>query len=401
MDGLPGNYHVDSSSTMKSLPLHLLDDILFRLEPKSIAMMRCTDRYFKSHISDDPMFEIGYFSRAIPNLLHIYGIYITYVYFQPLVSPWDTMSEGTFRYESMYGHHCSLFGSSSGLLLLYINGLFVANPLTKRFRFLDHSGSILLPRIVGGASFMDRNDRRAMCVGFVVNPTTKRFKIACILEMQKRCGFEISDGDSWRLSKTTINDDSKSDLTTWMKPVYLHGTLHWFRNDGSIMAFNPETEQGRFIPSTFHREKYTKLLFAADGKTNRLTLISGTKETISFYTLLGKPKWTLARRIKNVSMEDNRVSNWKLVTYDGTRLVVRVYMKYAIGALVHVYDMEADSWRVLGSATKWESDSVWNSYMFTPSFFSVEEDAHNYKAIVASKEDDPRIYYLRAVMGIK
>ncbi|XP_019091529.1 PREDICTED: putative F-box protein At1g20800 [Camelina sativa] len=42
---------------MDSLPFHLLEEILCKLDPKSLAMMQCTDRSIKTHISDDPYFK--------------------------------------------------------------------------------------------------------------------------------------------------------------------------------------------------------------------------------------------------------------------------------------------------------------------------------------------------------
>ncbi|AEE29965.1 F-box family protein [Arabidopsis thaliana] len=289
---------------MNSLPLHLLDQILFRLEPKSLAMMKSTNRTINSHISD-PLFESEYFSRLESSLYNLSPGGARYVMCQPLVSSCKSMSMGEKAIQGNF--RCYMLGSCSGLLLLYIGGLFVANPLTKRFRYLDPSGSKFIPTLSGDRWIYLAHPERAMCVGFAVD--RKRFKIVCILEMETRYEFEINDGDSWRLSKTTINADSKSDLTKWMKPVYLEGTLHWLRNDGSIIAFNPETEQARLIPSGFHQEvPDMKLLLAADDKINRLTLISGTKQTISVYTLLGNLKWGLARRIKNVSLKENELN---------------------------------------------------------------------------------------------
>ncbi|KAL9306765.1 hypothetical protein AtEden1_Chr1g0022381 [Arabidopsis thaliana] len=175
-------------------------------------------------------------------------------------------------------------------------------------------------------------------------------------------------------------------------------------NDGSIIAFNPETvtEQARLIPSCFHQEvPDMKLLLAADDKINRLTLISGTKETISVYTLLGNPKWTfkknenpkwaLDKRIKNVSMEGSMFELWNVVAYDGKRLVVRE-MKDIIEGVVHVYDMEANSWRVLCS-TKWVNPSDSDFYKFTPSMVHVGEGE-----IIAS--NDRRILDLTAIMEL-
>ncbi|CAL9215657.1 unnamed protein product [Arabidopsis halleri] len=378
---------------MNSLPLHLLDKILFRLEPKSLAMMQSTNRFINSHLSD-PIFESEYFSRFGSSLYNLHCGGARYVLCQPLVSSCKSMSRGKRAIAG--GFRCYMLGSCSGLLLLYIGGLFVANPLTKRFRFLDHSGSKFIPTLSGDCWIYLAHPERAMCVGFAVD--RKRFKIVCILEMQTRYEFEINDGDSWRLSKTTITTDSKSDLTVWMKPVYLEGTLHWLRNDGSIIAFNTETEQARFIPSSFHREvPDMKLLLAADDKVNRLTLISETKETISFYTLLGNPKWALSRRIKNVSMEENELECWNMVAYDGKRLVVREKKKNRLNGVVHVYDMEANSWGVLGSIT-WAAGALWDFYKFTPSLCPVEEGEQNHKAIVACS--DHRVYYLISIMEL-
>ncbi|CAH8333016.1 unnamed protein product [Eruca vesicaria subsp. sativa] len=42
---------------MDSLPLHLLEEILFKLNPKSLAMMQCVDKSINSHISNDPYFK--------------------------------------------------------------------------------------------------------------------------------------------------------------------------------------------------------------------------------------------------------------------------------------------------------------------------------------------------------
>ncbi|OAP16564.1 hypothetical protein AXX17_AT1G22010 [Arabidopsis thaliana] len=239
-----------------------------------------------------------------------------------------------------------------------------------------------------------------MSVGFAVNRnlTTKRFKIVGILEMETVYGFEINEGDSWRLSETSITTSSKSDLTTRMKPVYLDNTLHWLRNDGSIISFNPETEQACLIPSIFHREPDTKLLFAESVKINRLTLISGTIETISVYTLVENHKWTLTRRIKNISIEEETLVYWNIAMYDGKSLVVRVKKMglEPLASVLHVYDMEANSWGVLVSTLAWPN-CVRDFYKLTPSLFFVEEDEQQ-KVLVAS--NDQRISYINSIMGL-
>ncbi|XP_020866831.1 putative F-box/kelch-repeat protein At1g20940 [Arabidopsis lyrata subsp. lyrata] len=374
---------------MNDLPLHLLDEILFRLEPKSMAMMRCTNKSIKSYLTD-PRFGPQYPLWVRSNLINLSTSDRSLVGCQPLVSSSDSVA---LEYIAGFiNDRCYIFGSCSGLLLIYIGHLFVANPLTKKFRILNHSGSKLLPHIVGCVEKYDpydpdgplvRRTERAMCVGFVVDPsqTTKRFKIVCILEMETKYRFEISDGDSWRLSKTTLTTSSKSGLKTRIKPVYVDGNLHWLRNDWSLIAFNPETEQARLIPCSFHPTPDTKVLFAAKDKINPMTLISGTIKEISIYTLLGNHKWALERQIKNVSMEKTRFKYWNVVAYDGKCLVVLEN------------NVEADSWRVLGGVECWSEDF----YMFTPSYFSIEEDEQT-KVIVAS--DDQHISYLTTLLEV-
>lgn len=206
-------------------------------------------------------------------------------------------------------------------------------------------------------------------------------------------GFEISDEHSWRLTETTITASSVSDLTEGMKPVYLEGTLHWLRNDGSIVAFDTETEQASFIPSVFHEEvPETELFFASDDEINRLSLVSGTREEISVYTLTENAEWALVRQIKNVFMEQCELEFWNLVMYDGKRLVVREKKK-SLEGVFHVYDMEANSWGVLGS-TFWSSKGVTHFYKLTPSLSFVEED--EVKDTIPCC--DPRVCYLTAVV---
>ncbi|KAF3606212.1 hypothetical protein DY000_02046014 [Brassica cretica] len=42
---------------MDSLPFHLLEEILFKLNDKSLAIMQCVDKSINSHISNDPYFK--------------------------------------------------------------------------------------------------------------------------------------------------------------------------------------------------------------------------------------------------------------------------------------------------------------------------------------------------------
>ncbi|CAN6903136.1 unnamed protein product [Brassica oleracea] len=362
---------------MNSLPMHLLDKILFRLDLKSLVMMQCTSRSIKSHILDDPSFQIGYSSRARLSFIYTFSKGAPFIFYQPFGSQCESMSN-VKTFASLPRVNCYILGSCSGHLLLYTSGLYVVNPLTKRFRLLDHSGSMLLTTIFNGPNNKANNtEDRAMCVGFALDQsretTIKRFKIICILETHTTYAFEISDGNSWRFSETIITTtNSKSELTKRMKPVYFEGTLHWLRNDGSIIAFNIETEQARLIPSVFHPEPEMKLLFTLDDKINRLTLISGTKKTISVHTLMGDTsKWVLARQIQNVLITDSELEYWNVVAYDGKHMVVRDKEKDSSTGVAHVYNMEDNRWGAwwpTACQAKYNLDVFW----FTP-FFSFFE----------------------------
>lgn len=171
----------------------------------------------------------------------------------------------------------------------------------------------------------------------------------------------------------------------------------WLRNDGSIIAFDPYTEQARFIPSIFHcGEPDTKLLFAEDNRNNRLTLISGRKETISVYTLVKNSKWVLTRQITNVYMNERELVYWNLVLCDGKCIVVRKMTKGSCYGVIHVYDMEANSWGVSGSTETMGSRNL-DFIKFTPSLVFVEGDEQEEMIISSS---DERISSLTAVMGL-
>ncbi|CAL9215717.1 unnamed protein product [Arabidopsis halleri] len=60
---------------MDRLPFHILEEILFKLDPKSLAMMQCTDRSIHSHISDDPYFKsVSNKDRSDEGVVHGYDL---------------------------------------------------------------------------------------------------------------------------------------------------------------------------------------------------------------------------------------------------------------------------------------------------------------------------------------
>ncbi|XP_019085557.1 PREDICTED: putative F-box protein At1g57580 [Camelina sativa] len=220
----------------------------------------------------------------------------------------------------------------SGLLLLSVegvNGVCVANPITKKFRFLNQPKSRCLPCPLPTA----RRDS-LMYIGLAVDQTdrnTQSFKVVCIL----------------------------------------NGSLHWLRNDGSIFAFNPETEQARLIPTRFPKELSSKTLFAADNKS--LTFISATEEVIYVYSLeniLTDPKWVLGSRIRNGVLDEKRLIRWNVEAYDGICLVLREETKNdydnSSARMLHGYDLRTNSWGLMGSIIVW-CNAILDFFQFAPS----------------------------------
>ncbi|XP_019085525.1 PREDICTED: putative F-box protein At1g57580 [Camelina sativa] len=277
---------------MDGLPMHLLNEILFRVNLRSLAMIQCTNRSLQSHISNDPYFKSEYFSRLGSGLLHIspYG--------SKLISYHSLGDSKPPRTENV-SERCLILGSCSGLLLFSVdgvNGVCVANPITKNTSDLDNR---------------------------------------------------------------------------MRKPVYLNGSLHWLRNDGSIVAFNPETEQARLIPTRFPKELSSKTLFAADNKS--LALISATEKVIYVYyaleSILTDPKWVLGRRIRNGVLDEKRLIRWNVEAYDGMCLVLMETKNDHENSnvrMLHGYDLRANNWGLMGSILVW-CDATIDFFQFAPS----------------------------------
>ncbi|CAD5313300.1 unnamed protein product [Arabidopsis thaliana] len=356
------------------LPLPLFEKILFRLDPISLVMMKCTRRSFNSHISEDPYFKSKYLSGVRSGLLHISSFGSKNLFCNPFG---DSSSS---RHHDFLDITTRILGSCSGLLLLFIDGLCVANPLTKRYRFLNYSKSMFLSRVDRwGILNFDLPSEKMNRLGLAVDQITQRFKVVCMNETETSdpdetmYQFEILTGDScWRLSATTITC-SASVLIMDKKTVYFDGSVHWLRKDGSILSFNPETEQARLIPIKFPLELCAvanKFLFSATEK--ELAFISATEDLINVYALenaLIDPKWALVKQIKNGVSENKKIRYWNVAAYDGKYLVLWEMYKDIYNGVVHGYDLRANKWGVLGSVPSW-CDCSHSFYNFTPSPFS-------------------------------
>ncbi|XP_010431384.1 PREDICTED: putative F-box protein At1g20795 [Camelina sativa] len=348
---------------MDSLPLHILDEILFKLDLKSLAMMQCTGRRsLKSYISDK--FKYEYLSGHGSHLLHISTFGSNIIFWHSWGDPRFASFIGPLRYKNR------ILSSCSGLhLLFHKHGLFVRNPLTNTSQFLDHSGSNLLPlRSVEGFRLKRYKVNR---FGLAVDQIDQRFKVVCIKELSAlnfdgtMYQFVIRTGEScWRLSETTITCDGSSNLMRRMKSVYFNGYVHWLREDGKILAFNPETEQARLIPIKFPQEHNStvRMLAAAD---KELRLITETEEVIFIYALesiltTDDRKWVLMKRYEK--RERVRYS-WNVAAYDGKCVMVREKEEERYNGVVHVYDLKREKrvasftsliWRLIDGITYYE-----------------------------------------------
>ncbi|KAL9306826.1 putative F-box protein [Arabidopsis thaliana] len=279
---------------MENLPLHVFEKILLKLDPKSLAMMKCTRRSINSNISEDPYFKSNYLSLVGFGLLHNSYYGSKSLFCNPFG---DSMP---FRYTYSLDIKTRFLCSCSGLLLLFMDYLCVANPLTK-------SPSVPLA------------DK---------------------------------------------------------KPVYFDGCIHWLRKDGSILAFNPETEQARLIPIKFPLELSAvanKFLFEATEK--ELALISATEESINVYSLeaiLIDPKWVLVKEIQNGVLHKKTMRCWNVAAYNGKCLVLWQMNKVACDGDVFGYDLRANKWEVIGWIPEW-CDGYQVFYLFKPSFSSAIE----------------------------
>ncbi|CAA7020089.1 unnamed protein product [Microthlaspi erraticum] len=377
---------------MNRLPMDLVDEILFRSTPKSLGKMRCTNKSFEARICNDPIFKAKYLSRVGSSLLHISRDASASLCFHPSGDPRAFLPEANLETK------CRILGHCSSLLLLVVGGFYcVVNPLTKKFRFLD---------------LFDRAYRK--CIGFLVDQideNTQRFKLVRAeahydypIPYETTYGFEIYAGNAWRLSTTTFTCPS-SDLMKDMKPVYLEedGALYWLREDYSILAFNPETEQARLIPVKFNREPDTKLLFGSGD--NRLTMIAATKEVIDVFVLEGiltDPKWILAKRIRNEAVHESVTLSWDVVAFDGRCLAVRT-MKGIGRHVVYGYDFRANKWGVVGLMPDW-CDTRRYFYLLKPSWSCVvglmDQDEENlwYKVFTSIKSK--RLSSLESIMDL-
>ncbi|XP_019091022.1 PREDICTED: putative F-box protein At1g57580 [Camelina sativa] len=310
---------------MDRLPWHIVDDTLFRLDLKTLAKMQCTDKSFRSHLSEDSYFKSEYNSRLGSSLFHIPVEGARLVHYLPFVGSTSPRAQETLKLRTQ------ILGSCSGLLLLFGQGLCVANPYTRKFRFLDHSKSNLFPRITESGEAIDWEQTKY--IGFAVDQIdrrTQRFKIVCVKG----------------------------------------GSLHWLRNDGSILAFNLETEKALLIPIRFPQELRVKTLFAA--ADNKLTLIWPREEVIYVYSLeniLTDPKWVLVRQIRNVMAEAKRLIFWDVVAYNGKVLLLREKNHDFPDGVFHRYDLRANEWGVMGYIPMWCGTNM-DFYLYTPSVYS-------------------------------
>ncbi|XP_010539117.1 PREDICTED: F-box protein At1g20360-like [Tarenaya hassleriana] len=346
-----------------------------RLDRKSLARFKCVNRSFRSQISN-PEFGIEYFSRLTPGFIQSSILCSKTLRYVPFVSDQTkTQAESTRLL-----HDCGVLGSDSGLVLLFLGELCVLNPITKKLRFVGKESKEFMKNIYLMCEL------ELMSIGFSVekiDQTTQRFGIVCITEVLRRqrrgnsyYRFEIYDSDdhSWRVTETMVSCPRR-ELLTCVKPVYFNRVFHWLRSDGKIVTFNPETDETRIVPTTIQSlGNCCRTWFGlVDGNLTLIRMSDGenSERVVSVYILRDGPisEWVLDKQINTIERE--RWVLWEIATYNGRLLVMKEKNYRTNRDQLLVYDVGANEWRFLGTASKcMDYHSVF--FDFQPSWFDVK-----------------------------
>ncbi|KAL9860348.1 putative F-box protein [Arabidopsis thaliana] len=323
---------------MDTLPHHLLDESLFRIDHRSLAMIQCTNRSLQSHISKNPNFASEYFSRIRSSLLYIatHGC--------PLIC-----------------YH--LYGYCSGLLLLFLNkNLCVVNPLTKKFQFLNHSRSKFFP-----TGFTLRRGRQQV-IGFAVDQTdrtTPSFKIVNIKEGALH--WLRNDGSIVAFNLKT--EKARLIPIRFPKELCLKTLFTAVDNNLTLISATEEVIYVYAFHNILSDPKWVLVKQIRNG-------VLDEKRLYSWYVEAYDGKSLVLR--ETILKKDYYNKHLKQVLYG--------------------YDVRANKWEVIGSIPEW-SPSGLDFYQFTPSpSLVIGLDDKEREEILAC--DDKRIPSLNAIMRL-
>ncbi|KAF3496724.1 hypothetical protein DY000_02055770 [Brassica cretica] len=147
---------------MDGLPRDLMHKILFMIDHRSVAMMRCTNRSLQTHIND-PYFESEYSSRVGSGVVHISASGSSYLSYNPNGDSRSLKTKDTLK-------ESHILGSCSGLLLVFIDDrLCVVNPVTKKFRYFNQSWFMRFTGVFSHTGVVNRGIKKHI-VGYGLSP---------------------------------------------------------------------------------------------------------------------------------------------------------------------------------------------------------------------------------------
>jgi F-box interacting protein len=340
---------------MENLCDALIDEILSRLPLKSAVMCKSISKRFNTLISA-PQF-VNKLTLRKSSILHCSYDSPTKYNFNVALYPDE---ETGFSVKQLPHPMNRILAYCNGLLLLRRSkqSVLVLNPVTKRSQVIEHQ------QFPGEA------------LGLAVEPISsslQQYKVVYTYEYRKDVyRFRIFSSDTMS-SKTSMTELSciGSKFYDSALPVYSHGSLHWLRNCGDIVAFDVEKEVARIIklptdfplPFTYAKSRFGEL-------KGLLTLISTSGEEILVWILNDnkKDEWVDKTRITNVIDWE-----WPIripIFYDGEILVLHQRQRGDEGEL-RMYDIVADKWRKFG-VVEGKMDNVQAFVPFVPSIAEIK-----------------------------
>ncbi|CAI9775477.1 unnamed protein product [Fraxinus pennsylvanica] len=141
-----------------------------------------------------------------------------------------------------------------------------------------------------------------------------------------------------------------------IQPVYLHDSLHWLREDGSILSFDIEKRRAGIFQGP------VKLIFGTwygydiwfGGVEDSLVLVCPSKyETVIYvYDLVRTKTWQIWHRIGNISRTGNNdYRNVFPILFDGQRLILLLRNKAGEDGQFFMHNILVKSWEKIGTVS--------------------------------------------------
>lgn len=333
---------------MATLNDDLVLEVISWLPLKDAVRCKILDKNFNRYVSNQS-FEHKHFVRSnqkISNLLYCSNLNPTKFSQLQLENPYPLNNL------KIMNNPPFLFASCGGILLLYYKhrSYFVINPIKGEFNFVQE----------------DKHDGWVVgSVGLAVDSNTHSYRVRLVfvhiskhrncLENQM-CRFTIYNFCSSQWEERNEEDfvcKSSGFLGRNIQPVYLHNSLHWLREDGSILSFDVEKRRARIFQGP------VKLIFGTrygydiwfGGVGDSLVFVCPSKyETVIYvYDLVHTKTWKIWHRIGNISLTGkNDYKNGFPIIFDGQRLVLLLRNKDGGDGEIFMHNILEKSWEKMG-----------------------------------------------------